>query len=689
MPPSPRQYRLVHIITQKFFILAAFLVALTLILFLLISHYVTKEVNTKLFEELDHAVTRIENYVKERKRDVTALAQMPGIVDAITNLSNIYSRQGVDSATYHQADARLRPYLTAFKESADYYDLFLISNNGDVIFTVIHEPDFATNLSTGPYNESGLAVVFQAAKISTVAHISRLAFYEPSQNPAAFVAAPVFDKGEFQGVVALQINRATLLENVDDRTGLADSGEILALSTQQERIVFVNNTRHDPNASFERSVAINVEDPSPLHLAVKGYRGNSIYRDYRGRPVLAVWGFAPSMNWGLVVKIDKSEAFRPLHQLRNILLSMLLLVLLGILLLMRYVSENVTVPIERLTQIVSLAGHGNLHIHVESRLKSLRNEIGDLARAFDTMLGSLDQITASHNELDKLNKELTGQKDKLQQAYHHIQTANEQLIKSEKLASIGYMSAGIAHEINNPLTTILNNMHAMEEYFQSLTYLLTRYEQATSGTESSEEWPQRLLEVRQEYHIDYIIHDLPQMFRQTQTGLERIRHIIKDLLTFARGDEGTLREVRLPEVIESIWGIISGEIGDNIVVTKNFDADTPPVLANPHLLGQVFVNILLNCIHALEGLQGEIVIRTYGLGDRVFAVITDTGKGIAPEDLRKIWNPFYTDKPIGEGTGLGLSIAHSIIEQHHGEISVVSEVGQGTTITICLPRSSA
>lgn len=688
MTPTPKKDQIAVKLFKGFSLLAAVLVTVTFLLHTYFNNYLTKQLDSRLFGILDFTVSEIESYVVERKRDVTALAQMPGIADAIADLDREYREGGADSEAYRKADLRWRPFLTAFKDSAGYHDLFLISADGDLIFTVIHEPDFATNLTTGPYRSTGLADVFRRVKVDTRAHVSRLSYYEPSRTAAAFIAAPVFRQGAFMGVVALQINKTTLLDIVKNYTALGNTGEILALAAIEEDIVYVNDTRHDPDAGFQRKADINVEELSPLHLAVRGKRGRGRYTDYRGRQSEAVWDHAPSMNWGVVVKMDREEAFLPIRQLRYSLLLLLMIILLGVALLSRYIQQQISQPLEQLTQITSVVGHGNLHVHVEPKLLNLKNEIGYLAVAFERMLKNLDEITASRDELNRLTQELSGQKHNLQKAYDNLEKMQGQLIKSEKLASIGYLSAGIAHEINNPLTMIRDNLTVMADYAEGLLAIIARCDDLHTAVNSKD--LDRIKQIvdnvhaqKQESRLEHVREDLPQLLAQTQEGTERIRKVVKGLLTFARGDEGKMAPVNLRDIFEGVLGMIAGQLEDRITLTKDYD-DKRPVMGNRHLIGQVFVNILTNAIHAIPQ-TGKIAIRTYDLGGQVFAVISDTGKGIAPDALGKIWNPFYTDKPPGQGTGLGLSISHTIIEQHHGEISAISEPGQGTTITISLP----
>ena len=180
-----------------------------------------------------------------------------------------------------------------------------------------------------------------------------------------------------------------------------------------------------------------------------------------------------------------------------------------------------------------------------------------------------------------------------------------------------------------------------------------------------------------------IISEIWEIISESRVGIDRIKKIVNDLRTFSRGDQDLDEVVRLDEVIDSVLGIVHNELKYRIELKKDY-AEVPPILCNPQRLGQVFVNLILNAVQAIEG-AGTITVRTYRQDEHVVAEIADDGPGIPEENLGKIFDAFYTTKPVGQGTGLGLSISYEIVKKHGGDIQVSSTVGQGTTFRIILP----
>ncbi len=302
---------------------------------------------------------------------------------------------------------------------------------------------------------------------------------------------------------------------------------------------------------------------------------------------------------------------------------------------------------------------------------------------------------ARENELHEAHKELTEKEKTLRQTFNdlnkthdRLKEAQNQLVQSEKLASIGQLAAGVAHEINNPVGFINNNMEILEQYIAGYTKIarlagqikesVDRGDLAKAKTTAGE-----LAALEKEINLDYVLGDTTNLLRHNRAGIERIQKIVMDLRTFAREDKDEMERVKIEEVIEGILTIVQSEIKYKAKLEKNY-GDTPPVECNPQRLGQVFLNLIVNALHAIEG-TGTIEIKTYTQDRFVRVDVRDTGKGIEEQNLGKVFDPFFTTKPVGQGTGLGLSVSHEIVKKHGGEMAVRSKVGEGTTFTVSLP----
>jgi len=282
--------------------------------------------------------------------------------------------------------------------------------------------------------------------------------------------------------------------------------------------------------------------------------------------------------------------------------------------------------------------------------------------------------------------ELRSITEELQKAYDELQTTQIKVFQQEKLASIGQLAAGVAHEINNPMGFISSNLTTLGKYFERTkefvailsTALIDRGNDA--GHAGADEQRKRL-------KIDYIFNDSLQLIAESLDGAHRVRKIVQDLKSFSRVDDAEQKRADLKECLESTIGIAWNEIKYVATLTKDY-GDIPPVLCYPQQLNQVFMNLLVNAAHAITG-QGEIKVRTWLDGDEVCVSVSDTGCGISEENQKRIFEPFFTTKEVGKGTGLGLSISYDIIKNHQGDILVDSEIGAGTTFTVRIPINGA
>ena len=270
----------------------------------------------------------------------------------------------------------------------------------------------------------------------------------------------------------------------------------------------------------------------------------------------------------------------------------------------------------------------------------------------------------------------------------------QQLLQSEKLASIGQLAAGVAHEINNPVGYVFSNIGTLQRYLDDLFRMLDAYESTEvliAGTPAA----QRLAMLRDELDLAYLKEDVPRLMAESFEGIGRVRKIVQDLKDFSHVDARKDWEwVDLHKGIDSTLNIVNNEIKYRADVIKCY-GDLPEVECLSSELNQVFMNLLVNAAHAVRRERGTITIRT-GTAEAadggipmVWVEVEDDGCGIAKEDLSRIFDPFFTTKPVGQGTGLGLSLAYGIVKKHHGRIEVESEVGRGTRFRVTLPVQRA
>lgn len=281
--------------------------------------------------------------------------------------------------------------------------------------------------------------------------------------------------------------------------------------------------------------------------------------------------------------------------------------------------------------------------------------------------------------------ELKARHDKLERTYRHLAETQEQLLQSEKMASIGQLAAGVAHEINNPIGYVHSNLGTLSEYVASMLSLLDAYNSAMQLSDPGAAREQ-LAAMRERLDMDFIAGDVPQLLVESREGIERVTKIVQDLKDFSHaGRDEAMRPSDLIKGLESTLNIVWNELKYKVRLEKHYEL-LPPVECHPSEINQVLMNLLINAGQAI-GERGTIVLAC-GVepgDDEVWISVTDSGSGIAEDALARIFDPFYTTKPIGRGTGLGLAIAYSIINKHHGRIEVDSRVGQGSTFRVVLP----
>ncbi len=280
-------------------------------------------------------------------------------------------------------------------------------------------------------------------------------------------------------------------------------------------------------------------------------------------------------------------------------------------------------------------------------------------------------------ELTRANAELRELNSKLAQA-------QTQLMQSEKMASVGMLAAGVAHEINNPIGYIRSNLGALGGYIGNLIELLDACEQAEGSLKSRGESFARLDELKERLDIAYVREDVLALLRESNEGVERVTKIVQDLKDFSRVEtEEKWVQENIHRGMDSTLNVIWNELKYKCEVVREY-GELPEIDCLPSQLNQVFMNLLVNAAQSIEE-RGMITIRTGREGTQVWVEIGDTGQGIAPENIPHLFDPFFTTKPVGKGTGLGLSVSYNIVEKHHGRIEVHSEVGKGTTFRVWLP----
>ncbi|GAA0553132.1 ATP-binding protein [Rheinheimera aquimaris] len=296
-------------------------------------------------------------------------------------------------------------------------------------------------------------------------------------------------------------------------------------------------------------------------------------------------------------------------------------------------------------------------------------DVTELASYYRAQRALSEELEQEHKALTELNKKL--------------EAAQNQLLQSEKMAAIGQLAAGVAHEINNPVGFVSSNLQSLQDYNAKLFKMIHFYRKLIQKINN----PTYLAlekDMLQRQQYVFVSSDLPELIRESIDGLERVAVIVKNLKLFSHVDNSEWQFADIVEGLENTLKIAVNQIKYKATMHCNYQENLPKLYCQPMQLNQVFLNLLVNSAQAIEN-KGDIFIDVSATKEMLYVAIRDTGSGIAPDNLRKIFEPFFTTKPVGQGTGLGLSLSYSIIKKHKGEILVESTLNEGSCFTLQLP----
>ena len=622
------------------------------------SHAIQQEKSAALDAIADSAQRRVEFYVLGLIHDVTTLAKFPDLVKLLKAPQHIVK----------PSDA-VFDFLSAFTLEKGYYDLLLIDLHGDIRFSLKREKDLGQNIYGEALKGTQLVQIIDAADTLLQTEVSNFSYYHPSNGHAAFLAAPVFEQGVIVGNVVLQIENRELNAIVNRYGGLGESGEIIVAAHENDRLIITLPTRHDDVLPTRQ---IDQERFSPLLKALRGEPGAGEYHDYRGQQTLAVWRYLPSLNWGMLVKIDTHELYAPIQRFKKVsflvMSGSILLVVLGI------IFSNIIVsrPIVRLAQAVSTLKEENLPntIHVPAR-----HEISNLVSAFNTLITSIRSHQLKLEErVAQRTSELVEAKLRTEDALTRQQEMQDELVQADKMAALGSLVAGVAHEINTPVGITLG----------SATYLEAETDKADdryqAGEMTEDELSSYFATARQATQLMALnskrASDLIQSFKQVavdQAGGERrqfgLATYIDEVLLSLRP---SLKKTHVEVIVKCPQELVVDSL--------------------PGSLSQVLTNLIMNSLtHAFTPEQTghiSIVVQQWGAqGEWVELIYSDDGKGIPSELHDKVFEPFFTTRRGAGGSGLGLHIVFNIVNQIlKGMVKLSSVAGEGAVFTLRFPR---
>ena len=438
---------------------------------------------------------------------------------------------------------------------------------------------------------------------------------------------------------------------------------------------------------------------------------------------LLVWEPIETTGWQLLVVLPEENLYQAAVALAgrfwdlSLMLSVVLLGFYGVLTLyvlglVRRMAQHLTAPTRILEQAMAAIGRGeytqDLPTFKISEFQSARNHLLQMSRMvqagvaevnisharlqeakhrLEEMNAHLEQRVARRTqELERMNTELQHEQAAQQKLITKLRGAYRQLVHAEKMASIGQLAAGVAHEINTPSSFVSSNLEVLQEYLALDEKLLTLYEawRYAENEYQAHQLLARLDHLQQVEDFDFVRADVQKLLSSSLEGIRRISKIVRSLKNYSRQVEETAYPLDMNEALDEALAMVWNELKYKVKVDKEYK-DLPKILCIGDQIKQVFINLLMNAIQAIEK-NGRLWIATgQHTEGEIWISIRDNGTGIKSEYLERIFDPFFTTKPVGSGTGLGLAISYGIIEQHGGQIHVHSEEGVGTEFIISLP----
>lgn len=604
---------------------------------------------------VDRKAGQISSYIDEKLSEVFVIAHTEQNIMTLKAMSEEFLKShSIQTKDYKEKLFKYRPFYKTRSDSFGYYDVLLMDRNGNVVFSVIHEPDLGTNLFHQSEDSSDLAKAFRETIRLVDTQIVFSRSYQASMGrPAIFILNPIFENKNFIGVIAVQLDVDILTSVIADNTGLGISGETLLAQRGANEALYVGPNKTNKDSAYRFSVPFS-RLSKPMLAAVTGESNKGISFDEDKEEILAVWRYIPHMRLGIVAKIDREEVYAPIFKMRQTVLIALIIVIIFATIIARYLAQSFVQPLQQFIRISQLIATGQL---AERAPTQNIEEIQSLARSFNFMAGSIQEQQLM---LESRVREKTKDLQLVSESYRKAKEAAEAANRAK-----GEFLANMSHEIRTPLNAVLG-----------------------------------LTELVLQTQLDPIQSDY---LRKVYSSSKALLGVLNDILDYSKIESGKMElestRINIMKLVSESSELFSAQLSQKgLQCLIHIDPKVPKeILGDPLRISQILNNLIGNAIKFTE--KGEIKInvsllkdfakvKNYSLGDHELYLqfeVSDTGIGLTPEKSKNLFQAFMqADNSITRkygGTGLGLSICANLVEMMGGAIDVKSELNQGSNFT--------
>jgi signal transduction histidine kinase len=588
-------------------------------------------------KRLHHDISLIVNSPLETVR---VFSRSPYLREALNDFSSVFDRGELYSMDYQDMQDKYWAYFSLYAEKNRLRDLLILNKQGEVVFSAVQSEAYGADITHIDFIGTGMQAAYNKALWQMDSAIA-FSSTDVDERTYAFLAAPVVDD-TLLGVIIL-IPEPEELERL--LSIHSHSGQVVNLYSEKTAVGYKSLFNDD---AVDRTSSLGKR----LSSAMLGTDFDGELDYWKGDWLVSIRS-VPVLQSVLVQRRDKDVVLQSVRELRYGGWGITLVVLIMTFVLSRRLSHNLAAPVFSLTESIERISEGDREVSVDVNRK---DELGKLAQQFNQMAVSLRDTQA-------------------------------QLVQTEKMASIGHLAAGVAHEINNPMSVVTANMTTMKEYaatYVKLAELFSRYLK-TQGEESEQR--QEILDELEAFEKDedigFVHQDMKALLQDSQLGLSRVQHIVSSLKLFSELDKSEEEEINLRETLEQVVSDVAPAQSRQVEITYDIELDGK-VKVKPEQMRRVFSAIIDNAVRACVD-KGSLRIKAWRQDSVLLIDFQDTGCGMAPDQVNQVLDPFFTTREVGEGIGLGLSVAHSIVEAHAGTLNVASKEGRGTRVRIALP----